>query len=106
MKPEKLTYGPEGFKEIKKFLEENRDDEYTLSIYNEMDQSTVEVICRFEEMVDVVAFVSNVEHDFPDWIGKNELSDSYVVGMNFTRGNIHTPSVCKWVDGKLKEMQE
>ena len=33
----------------------------------------------------------------------NELSDSYVVGMDFTRGRLHTPSVCEWKDGRLVE---
>lgn len=44
------------------------------------------------------------QNDFPAWIGVNELSDSYVVGLNFTRGHLHTPSVCKWKGGKLIEM--
>lgn len=99
--PLKLTYGNEGFKEIGKFLKDNYSEEYTLSIYDEIGQAAIEVICDFDSMVDVIAYVSNVEHDFPNWIGKNELSDSYVVGMKFTRGNLKAPSVCEWVDGKL-----
>ena len=64
----------------------------------------MEVICDFDSMMDVIFYVVNVEHDFPAWIGVNELSDSYVVGLNFTRGHLHTPSVCKWKGGKLIEM--
>ncbi|MEE0989630.1 MAG: hypothetical protein U0L02_09750 [Kandleria vitulina] len=103
MLPVKLTYGNEGFEEIRNFLNKNYNKEYTLSIYNNLEQATIEVICDFESMVDVIAYVSNVEHDFPEWIGVNELSDSYVVGMNFTRGNLRTPSVCEWNDNKLIE---
>ena len=103
MLPVKLTYGNEGFEEIRNFLNENYNKEYTLSIYNNLEQATIEVICDFESMVDVIAYVSSVEHDFPEWIGVNELSDSYVVGMNFTRGNLKTPSVCEWKDNKLIE---
>lgn len=103
MLPVKLTYGNEGFEQIKKFLEKNYNKEYTLSIYNTLEQATIEVICDFDNMVDVIAYVSNVEHDFPEWIGVNELSDSYVVGMNFTRGDLKTPSVYEWKDNKLIE---
>ncbi len=101
MVPEKLTYGNKGFEEIRKFLKNNYHKEYTLSIYNDLEQATVEVICDYDSMVDVIAYVSNIEHDFPEWIGVNELSDSYVVGRNFTRGSIKTPSVCEWNNGKL-----
>lgn len=98
-----LTYGDEGFKEIKDFLKKNYHEDYTLSIYNNLEQSTIEVICDFDSMMDVILYVTNVEHDFPAWIGVNELSDSYVVGMDFTRGRLHTPSVCEWKDGRLVE---
>ena len=101
MEPVKLTYGNEGFEEIRKFLKDNHNKEYTLSIYDNQEQATIEVICDFDSMVNVIAYVSNVEHDFPEWIAVNELSDSYVVGMNFTRGTLKTPSVYEWKDNKL-----
>ena len=104
MLPLRLTYGNEGFKEIKDFLNQNYHKDYTLSIYNNLEQSAMEVICDFDSMMDVIFYVVNVEHDFPAWIGVNELSDSYVVGLNFTRGHLHTPSVYKWKGGKLIEM--
>lgn len=101
MLPVQLTYGNEGFKEIQEFLKQNYHKDYTLSIYNNCEQTTVEIICTYEDMLDVIIYVANVEHDFPDWIGVNELSDSYVVGMNFTRGHLHTPSVCEWNGSRL-----
>lgn len=89
-------FGHEGYEEIKEFLNKNYHEGYTLSIYNKLDQNTVEVICDFKNMLDVISYVSNVEHDFPEWIGVNELSESYVVGIDFTRGHIKTPSVYEW----------
>lgn len=101
MLPVQLTYGNEGFKEIEEFLKDNYDKDYTLSIFDMIEQATIEVICDFDQMLDVIMYVSNAEHDFPAWIGKNELSESYVVGINFTRGNLTTPSVCEWKGGRL-----
>lgn len=103
MLPVQLTYGNESFKEIQDFLKQNYHKDYTLSIYNSCEQATVEVICAYEEMLDVIMYVTNVEHDFPAWIGVNELSDSYVVGIDFTRGHLHTPSICEWKEGRLVE---
>ena len=60
-----LTYGNEGFKEIKEFLNQNYHKDYTLSIYNNLEQSAMEVICDFDSMMDVIFYVVNVEHDFP-----------------------------------------
>lgn len=102
MKPVQLTYGNEGFREIRDFLNQNYHDGYTLSIYDNLQQSTVEIICAVNEMVNAIMYVSSVEHDFPAWIGVNEWSDSYVVGMDFTRGRILTPSVCEYNNGKLE----
>ena len=101
-----LTYGNEGIQEISKFLNDNYQEGYSLSIYNILEQDTIEVICDFDSMVDVILYIVNVEHDFPIWIGVNELSDSYVVGLNFTRGRFHTPSVCEWKDGRLIEKND
>lgn len=103
MLPVQLTYGNEGFKEIQDFLKQNYNKDYTLSIYNSCEQATVEVICAYEEMLDVIMYVTNVEHNFPAWIGVNELTDSYVVGIDFTREHLHTPSVCEWKEGRLVE---
>ena len=33
----RLTYGNEGFKEIKEFLNQNYHKDYTLSIYNKLE---------------------------------------------------------------------
>lgn len=103
MLPIQLTYGNEGYKEIQEFLKQNFHKNYTLSIYNICEQATVDVICVYEDMLDVIIYITNVEHDFPAWIGVNELSGSFVLGMEFTRGNLHTPSICEWKNGRLVE---
>lgn len=105
MLPVQLTYGNERFREIQEFLKQNYHKDYTLSIYNNLEETTVEIACEHEDMLDVIMYVTSAEHDFPAWIGGNELSDSYVVGMDYTRGNIHTPPICKWKDGRLVEKQ-
>ncbi len=101
MVPLQLTYGREGLKEIRLFLQEHFSAEYTLSIYDTIEQSCIEITCDFDDMVDVIAYASSVEHDFPAWIGVNELSDSYVVGMAFTRGRLSAPGIYEWNNGKL-----
>lgn len=104
MTPKTLTYGNEGFLEIEQFLSKNRRDDYTLSIYNILEGCTMEIDCPFEEMLQAITTVTNIEHDFPAWIGINELSESYVVGLNFTRGSLETPGVYKFEDGKFKKI--
>lgn len=101
MIPMRLTYGNEGFDEIRFFLKKYYSKGYTLSIFDTINKATIEVVCDFEDMVDVVAYVSEVEHNFPTWIGVNELSESYVVGMAFTRGRLSTPSLLKWKNNEL-----
>ena len=98
-----LTYGNEGFKEIKDFLNQNYNETYTLSIYDMLQQSTVEIECSINDMLPIIMKIVNIEKDFPDWIGVNEISESYVVGMNLTRGHIHAPGIYEFVDGELKE---
>ena len=103
MKPMELTYGYEGFQEIRDFLKNNYHKGYTLSIYDNIEKATIEVICDFDSMVNVIIYVSNTENNFPAWIGVDELSESYVVGMDFLRGYLRTPSVCEWKDDRLVE---
>lgn len=101
----KLTYGTEGYKEIEEFLNESAHKDYSLSIFDTLSNCTMEIICPFEEMLSAIVFISSTEHDFPEWIGANDLSESYVVGMKFTRGVFHTPGYYKCENGKLIDMQ-
>lgn len=101
MVPIQLTYGHESYKEISEFLTKNEHTNYTLSIYNNLEQATMKVLCDFDDMINVIVHVSNIEHEFPTWIGVNELSDSYVVAIDFTKGVFHTPCICEWKENKL-----
>jgi hypothetical protein len=99
-----LSNGNQGLAEIKNFLEDNYDSDYTLSIYDLLSEESVDIECSFDDIFSCIALIVNMEHDFPEWIGKNELAESFVVGMNFTRGTIKTLALYKYSDGKL-EMQ-
>ena len=101
MLPMKLTYGNEALSKIERFPHDNFHEGYTLSLYNILEESTAEIVCPFEEMLQVITTVVNIEHDFPAWIGVNELSESYVVGMNFTRGRLETPGIYEFKDGRF-----
>ena len=101
MLPMKLTYGSAGLREIRKFLDMYHYEDFSLSIYDIIAQSTIEVICNFNEMMDVIVYVSTIEHDFPAWISINELSQSYVVGISFCKGYLSTPSIKKWENNAL-----
>ncbi len=97
----KLTYGNEALSEIERFLHDNFHEGYTLSLYNILEESTAEIACPFEEMLSAIATAANIEHDFPAWIGINELSESYVVGLKFTRGRLETPGIYEFEDGRF-----
>lgn len=100
-----LTYGNEGFKEIQDFLSKNHKEGYTLSIFDMITQTTAEIDCEFNQVLPIIMQVTNMEKDFPAWIGINNLTKSYVVGLNFSRGRLHTLSSYKYIDGKLKEIE-
>lgn len=87
-----LTYGNEGFKEISDFLKDNCHKDYSLSIFDINQSSTIDIECDFVDMVTVISFVSSIEHDFPAWIDIDELSNSYIVGLEFTRGSLSSGS--------------
>ena len=105
MEPIQLTYGTEGFQEIQKFLKENHREGYTLSLYDMMTQTTAEIECTVNQILPIIMQVTNMEKDFPAWIGINDLTKSYVAGMNFTRGRLHTLSSYKYIDGNLEEIE-
>ena len=83
-----LNYGQKVFEEMKEFIDGTNMSSYTLSIYDIGSRVTIEIACNFEDMLECIVNISNIEHDFPHWIGKNDISESYVVGMNITRGRL------------------
>lgn len=100
-----LTYGNIGFKEIREFLKENFKENYNLSIYDIMSQSILEVVCSFDEIVNIIMLITNMEHDFPAWITlDDELTNSYMVGMNLSKGNLKAPAKYQYINGKLQNI--
>jgi hypothetical protein len=48
------------------------------------------------------SFFGNLEHAFPiSFIGENQMTESYVVGMTCTRGALNIPGMYKAENGKL-----
>ncbi len=103
MKSIELTYGNQGFKEIAKFLQQNRFESYDLIMYDILSQSTMIIQCEVEEILAAVEHVCSAEHDYPAWIRIDEQKQHYVVGMRFNRGQYPTPSVWIWEDHSLHE---
>ena len=106
MKTIALSKGPESLREIGTFLQENNHEGYSLSIFDIQKRSAVEIHCPVADMVKALVYAASVEYDCPAWIGIDEDARAYVVGMNFNRGVLHTPSCAELVDGKLHIIAE
>lgn len=97
-----LTYGFDGIIEATEFIAENYLRDWTLSVFDINSNFTAELMpCTVEEMGSVLRRVSEMEHTFPEWIGLNPASESYVVGMEFTRGRLEVPGVYAWREHEL-----
>lgn len=90
---------------VKDFIDENKYDDYTLSIYDEITKNTIEIDAKINEMPIIVSIVYKVEHATPmTFIGVNKLTKSYVVGMNLTKGHIEFGSY-RYINGKLNKVE-
>ena len=101
MKELKLSMGQKSFDEISNYISENYKESYSLSIYDILGKKTVEIECSKEEMLPAIMLATDMEHDFPEWIGINGLTDSIVVGMNFTKGRLETGCSYKYENRKF-----
>lgn len=101
----KCEHTPESILLVKKYIEENYHEDYTLSICDQLTGNTLEITNPvseiFDEITNIINFISSTEHTFVDIIAANCLTDSYVICMEFTRGKIDTPSIYKYENGKL-----
>lgn len=95
----KVTKG-DVFDIIRKFLLQCPYENLSLLFYNVLISATTEIDCLFEEMEKIVWFVCNTEHSLVHFIGVNSMSESYVVGIDFTRGRIENAPY-KVENGKL-----
>ena len=98
--PINLPMGTRCIHSIREFLETSDQKDYSLMFFDHLTDSYTTVIAEFEDYVNVVVYLINVEHDFPEWIALDEITRSYLIGMSFTRGNV-TAGTYKWKDGGL-----
>ena len=91
---------------VNSFINENRHDDYTLSIFDTITSKTIEIECLVSEMPKIVDYIYHLEKGTPlTFIGVNSLSDCYVVGMSISRGRIDF-GCYKVEDGKLKNLNK
>lgn len=89
---------------MKQFIEQYKYDEYTLSIYDEATNNTIEIEAGLNDMPKIVSDIYRIEHATPlSFIGINFLSDSYVVGMTLAKGHIEF-GCYKYIDGTLNKI--
>ncbi len=80
------------------------EEEYALSIYDEITKQTIEIDANIKEFPTIVSIIYRAEHATPlTFIGINKLTKSYVVGMSLTKGHIETGNY-KYLDGKLNRV--
>ena len=88
----------------KDFIDKNKYEDYTLSIYDELTKKTIEIDANINEMPIIISNIYRTEHATPmTFIGVNTLTKSYVVGMTLAKGHIDFGNY-KYVDGKLNKI--
>lgn len=93
-----------GYKIVEKFIETNKYEDYSLSIYDKLTTKTIEIEANIKEFPEIVSNIYAIEHATPLYfIGVNSLTNSYVVGMNLTKGNMEF-GYYKYIDGKLSKI--
>lgn len=91
---------------VDNFINENRHEDYTLSILDIMTSKTIEIECPVSEIPQIVDYVYQLEKGSPlTFIGVNSLSDSYIVGMSISRGRLDF-GFYKAENGKLKNLNK
>jgi hypothetical protein len=92
-----------GYSRVKEFIDRYPHENWTLSIYNTLDESNAEIDCRVEDIPQIVSFIYNLEHAYPmEFIGENPLTNCYVIGMTLTKGRIQAPGVYSADSGRLR----
>ena len=89
---------------MEQFIEQYKNEGYTLSIYDDIAKNTIEIDASIIEIPEIVSNIYRTEHATPmNFIGINSLTNSYVVGMNLTKGHIDFGHY-KYINGNLKKM--
>lgn len=103
---ENLAGNDAGKSTVDAFVQKYSHEGWTLSIYDELSKSTIEIDCELADISTFASYIYNLEHAAPmTFIGENPLTESYVVGMTCTRGRIDIPGEYKVQDGKLISWQ-
>ena len=93
-----------GISIAEEFIDKNKYEDYTLSVYDEMTKKTIEVEANINEMPIIISDIYRIEHATPmTFIGVNKLTKSYVVGMTLAKGHIEFGNY-KYIDGKLNKI--
>lgn len=91
-----------GLSMMRQFIEKNAHKDWSLSIFDSLTQSTIEIDCSIAEMPAIVSYIYNLEHAYPmSFIGENRMSESYVVGMSCAKGALNIPGIYEVKNGKL-----
>lgn len=94
-----------GISITKDFINENKYEDYTLSVYDEITKNTIEIDAKINEIPIIVSMIYKAEHATPmTFIGVNKLTKSYVVGMNLAKGYIEFGSYT-YINGKLNKVE-
>lgn len=93
-----------GISIAEEFIDKNKYEDYTLSVYDEMTKKTIEVDANINEMPIIISDIYRIEHATPmTFICVNKLTKSYVVGMTLAKGHIEFGNY-KYIDGKLNKI--
>ena len=88
---------------IQAFIKDNLYENYSLSIFDTLTENTIDIECELNQIPQIVSYIYRIEHGTPlSFIGINSWTNSYVVGMQFTKGHINFGSYT-FNNGKLKE---
>lgn len=93
-----------GISITEEFINKNKHEDYTLSVYDEITKKTIEVEANINEMPIIISDIYRIEHATPmTFIGVNKLTKSYVVGMTLAKGHIEFGNY-KYINGKLNKI--
>lgn len=97
-----IKQNDDGYSAVQSFIKKFPHENWSLSIFDTISQSNIEIECDISDMPFIVSHIYNMENGYPMiFIGENPMSESYVVGMNCTKGQLSIPGVYKVENKKL-----
>lgn len=91
---QQLAYLEKGPQLVKEFIMANYHENYTLLFLDDLTGEIVKLTNPISEIIDdiprIVGYVSSMEHTFINRVGINSCANSYMISMDFTRGNLET----------------